>query len=54
VGRCVSKTPELGIRAAMRDLPGRGRRPSILEEDRTWIVDLAWRKPKDLAYAQEL
>jgi transposase len=54
VERCVSKALELGVRAAMRDLPGRGRRRSIMEEDKTWIVDLACQKPKDLGYAQEL
>src|ERR1700716_367867 len=54
VERCVSKALELGVRAAMRDLPGRGRRRSILEEDKSWVVDLACQKPKDLGYAQEL
>src|SRR3982074_655365 len=54
VERCVAKALELGVRAAMRDLPGRGRRRSIREEDKTWVVDLACQKPKDLGYAQEL
>ena len=54
VERSVSKALELGVRAAMRDLPGRGRRRSIMEEDKTWVVDLACQKPKDLGYAQEL
>jgi len=54
VERCVSKALELGVRAAMRDLPGRGRRRSIMAEDKTWVVDLACQKPKDLGYAQEL
>ena len=50
VERCVSKALELGV----RDLPGRGRRRSITDEDKTWVVDLACQKPKDLGYAQEL
>src|SRR6516162_11696860 len=54
VERCVSKALELGVRAALRDLPGRGRRRSITDEDKTWVVDLACQKPKDLGYAQEL
>jgi len=54
VERCVSKALELGARAALRDLPGRGRRRSITDEDKTWVVDLACQKPKDLGYAQEL
>jgi transposase len=54
VERCVSKALELGVRAALRDLPGRGRRRSINDEDKAWVVDLACRKPKDLGCAQEL
>jgi transposase len=54
VERCVAKALELGVRAALRDLPGRGRRRSMSDEDRTWVVDLACQKPKDLGYAQEL
>src|SRR5260370_25753713 len=54
VERCMSKSLELGVRAALQDLPGRGRRRSITDEDKTWVVDLACQKPKDLGYAQEL
>jgi transposase len=54
VERCVSKALELGVGAALSDLPGRGRRRSITDEDKTWVVDLACQKPKDLGYAQEL
>lgn len=54
VERCVSKALELGVRAALRDLPGRGRRRSITDEDKAWVVDLACQKPKALGYAQEL
>jgi transposase len=54
VERCISKALELGVRSALRDLPGRGRRRSITDEDKTWVVDLACQKPKDLGYAQEL
>jgi transposase len=49
-----AQTLELGVGAALSDLPGRGRRRSITDEDKTWVVDVACQKPKDLGYAQEL
>lgn len=54
VERCLSKALQLGARAALRDLPGRGRPGRITEEDKAWVVNLACQKPKDLGYAQEL
>lgn len=54
VERCVSKALELGIRAALQDLPGRGRRASLTPEARAWVTSLACEKPKGLGYAQEL
>ena len=54
VERCISKALQLGVGAALQDLPGRGRRARLSEEDKTWVVNLACQKPKDLGYAQEL
>lgn len=54
VERCISKALELGVRAGLHDLPGRGRRRTLTDEDKTWVVDLACQKPKALGYAQEL
>jgi transposase len=54
VERCISKALQLGLRAALQDLPGRGRRARLSEEGKTWVVNLACQKPKDLGYAQEL
>jgi transposase len=54
VERCISKALDLGVRAALRDLPGRGRPLSMSDEDKAWVVSLACQKPKDLGYAQEL
>ncbi len=54
VERCLSKALELGVRSALEDLPGRGRRPALSAEARAWVVNLACRKPKDWGYAQEL
>jgi transposase len=54
VERCLAKALELGVRSALQDLPGRGRRPTLSAEARIWVVALACQKPKDLGYAQEL
>jgi transposase len=54
VERCLAKALELGVETALRDLPGRGRRASISANAKSWVVDLACQKPKELGYAQEL
>ena len=54
VERCIAKALELGVRSALQDLPGRGRRPALSAEARAWVVALACQKPKELGYAQEL
>lgn len=54
IERCLSKALQLGVRAALEDLPGRGRPARISDEEKTWVVNLACQKPKQLGYAQEL
>lgn len=54
VERTLAKALELGVRVALKDLPGRGRPPRLDEAAKTWVVNLACQKPKDLGYAQEL
>lgn len=54
VNRCVDKALELGVEAALQDLPGRGRKRVIPREARAWLLSLACQKPKELGYAQEL
>src|ERR1700674_1027487 len=54
VERCVSKALELGVRQALCDLPGRGRRKVMDQAAQAWVVNLACQKPKDLGHAQEL
>src|SRR6266498_5985558 len=53
VERSVKKALELGALASLEDLPGRGKGASITSDARTWVVDLACRKPKDLGYSDE-
>ncbi len=54
VYRCINKALELGMEAALKDLPGRGKKATITPEARAWVVSLACMKAKDLGYAQEL
>jgi transposase len=54
VERCLDKALELGPTAALKDLPGRGRKAQIPAEARAWVVSLACQKPKDLGYPHEM
>ena len=54
IERCLRKALQLGVRAALEDLPGRGRPARIRDEEKAWVVNLACQKPKELGYAQEL
>ncbi|MCC6159926.1 MAG: IS630 family transposase [Deltaproteobacteria bacterium] len=53
VERCIDKALQLGAKAALSDMPGRGRKVTIPEDARAWLVALACRKPKDLGYSHE-
>ena len=54
VERCLRRAERLGVLAALDDSPRPGREPTITEEARTFVVDLACRKAKDLGYPHEL
>ncbi len=54
VERCVRRAERSGVLAALDDSPRPGREPVITDEARTFIVDLACRKAKDLGYPHEL
>jgi transposase len=54
VERCLRRAERLGVMAALDDSPRPGREPVITDEARTFVVDLACRKAKDLGYAHEL
>lgn len=54
VERHITKALELGIDAALADLPRTGKPSVITTEDRAWLVSLACQKPKDLGYSYEL
>lgn len=54
VERCINKALELGAIPALSDMGGRGQKRKIGSDDRTWIINLACQKPKDLGYSYEL
>ncbi|WP_434006917.1 helix-turn-helix domain-containing protein [Paenibacillus konkukensis] len=54
VNRCVDKALEQGVGAALKEEKRSGRPPEITDEAKTWIVELACQKPKDLGYSYEV
>jgi len=52
--RCLDRAAELGIEAALKDRPGRGRKPVITPEARAWLLSVACQKPVELGYSHEL
>ena len=54
VERCLRRAERLGVMAALDASPPPGREPVITNEARTFVVDLACRKAKDLGYPHEL
>lgn len=52
--RCIDKSLQLGVMAALKDLPRKGKPPSITKEARAWIISIACQKPKDFGYSYEL
>ena len=54
VERCINKALELGVQAALEDLPRSGKPASISSEARAWVVALACQKPSALGYPHEM
>lgn len=54
VERCIDKALQLGSLTALDDLPRSGKPPEITAEARTWLINLACKKPKELGYSFEL
>lgn len=54
VERCIDKALQLGVLAALNDLPRSGKKVRLSPEARAWLVSLACQKPKDLGYSLEL
>jgi transposase len=54
VQRCVERALAFGPMVALEDRPRPGREPTITAEAKTWVVNLACRKAKDLGYPHEM
>jgi transposase len=54
VQRCVERAVAYGPITALDDRPRPGKEPTITAEAKTWLVDLACRKAKELGYPHEL
>jgi len=52
--KCVDKALAAGAATGLRDRYHRPHAPQISEAAKTWVIDLACRKPKDLGLAAEL
>jgi len=54
VERCINKALELGVQAALDDLPRSGKPASISSQARAWVVALACQKPSEFGYPHEM
>ena len=54
VQRCVERAVAYGPMVALEDRPRPGKEPTITAEAKTWLVELACRKAKELGYPHEL
>jgi transposase len=54
VERCIDKAIAFGALAALKDLPGRGAKPTITDDAKNWVLSVACTSPKELGYANEL
>ena len=54
VERCLNKALAFGVSTALKDLPGRGVKPVITDDARSWVMSIACQSPKELGYAYEV
>jgi len=53
VDRCINKAIAYGALTALKDLPGRGVKPKITDDAKSWVLSIACQAPKELGYAHE-
>jgi transposase len=54
VERCIDKALAYGALTALKDLPGRGTKPTIIDDATSWVLSIACQQPKALGYADEI
>jgi transposase len=54
VERCIKKAIAYGFISALKDLPGRGVKPTITDDAKQWILSIACESPKEIGYAHEV
>lgn len=50
---CITKCLQLGLEAALKDLRP-GKTPTITDDAKAWMINLACQKPQELGYSYEL
>lgn len=53
VDRCINKAIAFGAITALKDLPGRGVKPKITDDAKSWVLATACQPPGELGYAHE-
>ena len=53
VERCINKAIAYGAITALKDLPGRGVKPKITDDAKSWVLSVACQSPRELGYAHE-
>jgi len=53
VERCINKAIAYGAITALKDLPGRGVKPTITDDAKSWVLSIACQSPRELGYAHE-
>lgn len=54
VERAINKAIAYGAITALKDLPGRGVKPVITDDAKSWVLSMACQSPKELGYAHEV
>ena len=53
VDRCLNKAIAYGVLTALKDLPGRGAKPKITDDAKSWVLSIACQSPREFNYAHE-